>query len=99
VIVNLRASGDPRSACVSFDQVRVLRVLKRIAGTLDDLSGRSVTVDPNDGDVDPVTAGIQHRHRLAEPEPQRSSLSQRAQREIWREQLGLPPWMACDGSL
>jgi len=35
--------------------------------------------------------GIQHRRRLAEPEPALSSLSQREQRAILREKMGLPP--------
>ena len=91
VIVNLRAASDPRAASVCFDQPRVIRVLKRIAGTLDELSGRSIAATCLDAEVDFVAAGIKHRQRLAEPEPQRSSLSQRAQREIVREQLGLPP--------
>jgi hypothetical protein len=91
VVVNLRSPSDSRAACVSFDQSRVIRVLKRIAGTLDELSGRRITDETLDSEVDPVKAGVKHRQRLAEPEPQLSSLSQRAQREILREQLGLMP--------
>lgn len=91
VVVNLRAPTDPKSLCVSFDQSRVVRVLKRIAGVLDELSERGIAEENLADGVDPVAAGIEHRQRLAEPEPQLSSLSQRAQQEILREQLGLPP--------
>jgi hypothetical protein len=91
VIVNLRPPSDSRTACVLFDQGRVIRVLKRIAGTLDELSGRRMTDESPDSGADRITAGAKHRKRLDEPEPQLSSLSQRAQREILREQLGLPP--------
>ena len=41
---------------------------------------------------DPSTAGIKHRRRLAEPEPELSSLSQREQRAILRERMGLHPY-------
>jgi hypothetical protein len=44
-----------------------------------------------DSKVDLITAGVQHRQRLTEPEPQLASLSQREQRAILREKMGLPP--------
>jgi hypothetical protein len=67
-------------------------VLKRIAADLDDLSGRKIPSENGDAAVDTQVAGIKHRCRLAEPEPELSSLSQREQRAILREKMGLPPW-------
>jgi len=37
-------------------------------------------------------SGVKHRRRLAEPEPELSSLSQREQRAILREKMGLSPY-------
>ncbi len=39
----------------------------------------------------PIIAGVKRRYRLGEPEPELSSLSQREQRAILREKMGLPP--------
>jgi hypothetical protein len=90
VVVNLRAESDPKTAYVGVDQEWVLRVLKRIAANLDQLSG---TLNPTfEGDVeqDPIAAGELRRYRLGEPEPKLSSLSHREQRAILREKMGLP---------
>ena len=91
VTVNLRAEADPKTALVAFDQARVWRVLKRIAADLDELSGRKTPGENGDSTVDIQVTGVKHRRRLAEPEPELSSLSQREQRAILREKLGLPP--------
>jgi transcriptional regulator with XRE-family HTH domain len=91
VVVNLRVERDPKTAFVAFDQARVLRVLKRIAADLDELSGRMTLTENNDAAVDTIAANVKHRQRLAEPEPELSSLSQREQRAIVREKMGLPP--------
>ncbi len=91
VIVNLRPPADARTAFVSFDQARVVQVLKRVAGVLDRLSDRRTPSETPDSTVDPSAAGIKHRQRLAEPEPQLALLSQREQRAILREKMGLPP--------
>ena len=91
VVVNLRAETDPKTAWVAFDQARVLRVLKRIAADLDELSGRTTPTENDASTGDAQAEGIQHRRRLAEPEPELSSLSQREQRAILREKMGLPP--------
>jgi hypothetical protein len=40
-------------------------------------------------EIEPIIAGVKHRRRLAEPEPELSSLSQREQRAILREKMGL----------
>ena len=40
-------------------------------------------------DEDPIEAGIKHRYCLGEPEPELSSLSQKEQRAIVREKMGL----------
>ena len=37
----------------------------------------------------PIIAGVKRRHRLAEPEPELSSLSHREQRAILREKMGI----------
>jgi hypothetical protein len=91
VMVNLRTETDPKTAFVAFDQARVLRVLKRITADLDELSGRMTLTENNDAAVDTIAANVKHRQRLAEPEPELSSLSQREQRAIVREKMGLPP--------
>lgn len=90
VVVNLRAASDPKKSYVGVDKVWVLRVLKRITADLDKLSGHLSPTEENP-DADPITAGIAHRRRLGEPEPTMSSLSQRDQRAILREAIGLPP--------
>ena len=41
--------------------------------------------------LDPAMRGVKRRHRLAEPEPELSSLTHREQRAILREKMGLPP--------
>jgi DNA-binding transcriptional MerR regulator len=91
VMVNLRAETDPKTAFVAFDQARVWQVLKRIAADLDELSGRKTPSENGDATITTQVAGIKHRRRLAEPEPELSSLSQREQRAILREKMGLPP--------
>jgi len=91
VVVNLRAETDPKTAFVEFDQARVLRMLKRIAADLDKLSGRMTPTESHDSPLDTNAAGVNHRRRLAEPEPELSSLSPREQRDILREKMGLPP--------
>jgi hypothetical protein len=91
VVVNLRAESDPKTAYVGVDQKWVLRVLKRIAANLDQLSGNLNPTSEGDVEQDPITAGVKHRHRLGEPEPELSSLSHREQRAILREKMGLPP--------
>ncbi len=91
MVVNLRAETDPKTAFVAFDQARVWRVLKRIAADLDELSGRQTPGENGDSTGDTQVAGVKHRRRLAEPEPEVSSLSQHEQRAILREKMGLPP--------
>ena len=90
VVVNLRAESDPNTLYVSVEQVWVLRVLKRITAELDQLSGHLSPIEKNAEASDPITAGVEHRRRLAEPEPTLSSLSQRDQRAILRETMRLP---------
>ncbi len=91
VVVSLRAESDPKTAYVSINQAWVLRVLKRVTADLDRLSGDLSPIEENHEREDPITAGVKHRYRLAEPEPELSSLSQREQRAILREKMGLPP--------
>lgn len=91
VVVNLRASIDPRTAYTSIDHEWVLRVLKRVAANLDRLSGNLFPTEEREMESNPITAGVKLRHRLAEPEPELSSLSHREQRAILREKMDLPP--------
>ena len=91
VVVNLRAESDPRTAYVGVNQDWVLRVLKRVAANLDRLSGTSYPTPESEVEPNPIIAGVKRRHRLAEPEPELSSLSHREQRAILREKMGLPP--------
>ena len=90
VVVNLRAESDTKTLYVSVDQAWVLRVLKRITADLDNLSGHLSPIEKNADTSAPITAGVEHRRRLAEPEPTMSSLSQRDQRAILRETLRSP---------
>ncbi|MEO1006769.1 MAG: hypothetical protein AAFW67_13165 [Cyanobacteria bacterium J06638_38] len=91
VVVNLRASSDPRTAYVVVDHEWVLRVLKRVAANLDQLSGSQNPVEESEVEPNPIIAGVKRRNRLGEPEPELSSLSQGEQRAILREKMGLPP--------
>ena len=52
MIVNLRADSDSKTAIVAFDQARVLRVLKRIAAALEQLSERKTPTENIDSTVD-----------------------------------------------
>jgi hypothetical protein len=92
VVINLRAESDSRTAFVGVDHKWVLRVLNRIAADLDRLSGHPATNEEGNKEPDPTIAGTKHRRRLAEPEPEMSSLSQREQRAILREKMGLSPY-------
>ena len=92
VVINLRAESDSRTAFVGVDDQWVLRVLHRIAADLDQLSGHLARQEEGDTAIDPIVAGMKHRRRLAEPEPELSSLCQREQRAILREKMGLPPY-------
>ena len=91
VVVNLRASSDPRTAYVGVDREWVLRVLKRVAANLDQLSGTSYPIEESEVESNPIMRGVKRRNRLGEPEPELSSLTQREQRAILREKMGLPP--------
>ena len=91
VVVNLRASIDPRTAYVGVNREWVLRVLKRVAANLDQLSGNLFPTEESEMESNPITAGVKLRHRLAEPEPELSSLTHREQRAILREKMNLPP--------
>ncbi|MGV2826566.1 hypothetical protein [Myxosarcina sp. GI1(2024)] len=91
VVVNLGAESDPRTAYVGVERSWVLRVLKRVAGNLDRLSGTSYPTEESEVEPNPIMRGVKRRNRLGEPEPELSSLSQREQRAILREKMGLPP--------
>lgn len=92
VVINLRADCDPKTAYVSVNQTWVLRVLKRISADLDSWSGFRQPSTRKNNDSDVISAGVEHRRRLGEPELQWSSLSQREQREILREKMGRSPF-------
>jgi len=92
VVINLRAESDSRTAFVGVDQQWVMRVLNRIAADLDQLSGLLRLNEESEAELDAIIAGVKHRRSLAEPEPELSSLSQREQRAILREKMGLSPY-------
>ena len=75
---------------MGVDQQWVMRVLNRIAADLDQLSGLLSLNEESEAELDAIIAGVKHRRRLAEPEL--SSLSQREQRAILREKMGLSPY-------
>ena len=92
VVINLRAESDSKTNYVGVDHAWVLRVLKRITADLDKLSGHLNPTGENCEGCDPIAASVKHRRRVAEPEPTLSSLSQRDQRAILRETMGLSPY-------
>jgi Type III restriction enzyme, res subunit len=86
VVVNLLPEFHDQRDFVAFDLPRVLRVLRRIGGDLDELSRAS------DRRSVPTTAGdaaAERRRRLAEPPPLPVRLSQREERAHLRAKLGL----------
>jgi hypothetical protein len=91
VVVNLRAETDPKTAWVTFDQMRVLQVLSVLP--LISMNCRAERHRPR------MTIHRSTPMRMAsridaasrEPEPELSSLSQREQQAILREKMGLPP--------
>jgi hypothetical protein len=91
VVVNLRPDTEDDHEFVPFDQVRVLRVLARIAADFDALAR-----DPSGGEtarpeenVDPRT---RHRRRLAVPEESPRGRTAKEQRDAIRKAAGLPPY-------
>jgi uncharacterized protein (DUF433 family) len=86
VVVNLLPEFHDQRDFVTFDRPRVLRILRRIAGDLDELSRapdrRSVPRSAGD-------APTERRRRLAEPPPVPPRLSQREERAQLRAKFGL----------
>ena len=74
---------------IAWSWVTSSTVVNRLGGV--QLSGRTTPAENDELTTDAQADGIQHRCRLAEPEPALSSLSQREQRAILREKMGLPP--------
>lgn len=85
VVVNLLPDLHDQRDFVAFDRPRVLRVLRRIAGDLDELSRARdrVSVAPPAADT-----ANERRRRLAEPPPTPPRLSQREERARLRGKLG-----------
>ena len=91
--------SDPKTAYVAVNHEWVLRVLKRVSADLERLSGNLTPTSEGDERLEALAkgapsvsaAGVKRRHRFGEPEPELSSLSQREQRAILREKMGLPP--------
>ena len=60
----------PETEYVSFDRLRVLRVLTRIIADLDELASFPPNVDEEEAKGEDAEAGrVRHRKRLAEPDP------------------------------
>jgi hypothetical protein len=89
VVVNLLPEADGGRDYVAFDRPRVLRVLRRIAQDLDELSRvpRAGAAPPRPLGTDPA----EHRRRLAEPPPAPPRLSVREERAALRAAAGLDP--------
>ncbi len=89
VVVNLLPEGDGGRDFVAFDRTRVLRVLRRIAADLDELSRvpDMHPASPRPADSDPA----ERRRRLAEPPPASRRLSAREERAALRAAAGLDP--------
>ena len=90
VVVNLRPDTEVETEFVSFDRLRVVRVLERIAADLDDLSRL-----PNDAHADkesnPQDTRARHRHELAEPPPEPKKLSHKDSAGRCEQRLGYRP--------
>ncbi len=84
VMVNLRPDSDPQTEFVQFDQAQVLRVLSRVTHDLDHLTRQSSIL------VEQPDQVLEHRQRLAIPEPSPKRLTQREQRAALRS-LFSPP--------
>ena len=90
IVVNLRPETDAETEYVWFYRPRMRRVLARIISDLDELTGYpSGTAEERT--LDEKTRRLQHRHRLAEPDPSSKPLTAREVRAALREVLGLPP--------
>jgi lambda repressor-like predicted transcriptional regulator len=90
-IVNLCPPSDPSTSFMSFEQSRIIQVLKQIAGNLDKLSGQRATDINLASGVQHISREVKCREELTEPEPQLLSLSQQPQQDIWSETLGQQP--------
>lgn len=84
VVVNLRPDSDPQTEFVQFDHAQVLRVLSRVTNDLDHLTRQSSIL------VEQPDKVLEHRQRLAIPEPSPKRLTQREQRAALRS-LFSPP--------
>jgi hypothetical protein len=91
VVVNLRPASAEATEFVPFDRPRVLRVLARIAADLDELA-RPPLATATETVVDQEAPDVQHRRRLAEPEPPPRRLSRQEERAVLRQAAGLPPY-------
>jgi hypothetical protein len=91
VVVNLRPASAEATACVPCDRPRVRRVLARMAADLDELA-RPPRATATDTGVDQEAPDVQHRRRLAEPEPPPRRLSRQEARAVLRQAAGLPPY-------
>ena len=86
IVVNLRPETDAETEYVWFYRPRMRRVLARIIPDLDELTGYpSGTAEERT--LDEKTRRLQHRHRLAEPDPSSKPLTAREERAALREVL------------
>lgn len=90
VVVNLRPNNDSEAEFVSFDRLRILRVLACIAADLDELA-RAHEVGAAGAPPGEHEPQARHRRRLAEPAAAPPRLSPREERARLRAELGLPP--------
>jgi hypothetical protein len=88
VVVNVLPEFHDQRDFIAFDRPRVLRVLRRIAGDLDELSRAPDRISVPQPASD---AAAERRRRLAEAPPAPPRLSQREERAQLRAKLGLDP--------
>ena len=92
VVVNLRPETDPETEYVAFDRPRVLRVLDRIIGDLDDLAGYPpIATEGRTEGKNAEARRARHRRRLAEPEPPPRRMTVQEERAALWDALGRPP--------
>jgi hypothetical protein len=91
VVVHLRPETDPETECVAFDRPRMLRVLARIIGDLDERAGDSpIGAESREG-KNAEARRARLRRRLAEPDPPPERMTVQEERAALWEALGCPP--------
>ena len=90
VMVNLRPDADTETEYVSFDRLRVVKVLERITADLDEIARHGIS-GASEETAHAQEIHFRHRRNLAEPQPTPKKLTHREERAALRAAAGLPP--------